>query len=118
MGSMHHLDGIINKRAQIEYYDHNEPFGELLPRDGKIIKRYVTENVDDWYLFKLEEPFEYEGKLQKYFLIRSKWAKKSINDKEKCAVFILLIPQMKLLNNNSINVKDFEHVAWGFATII
>jgi len=115
---MNYIDAIINKRARIEYYDHNDPFGELLPRDGGIKKRYVTDNVNDWYLFKIDEPFQYEGKLQEYFLIRSKWEGELISDKEQCAVFILLVPDMKLLANQKINAEDFEHVAWGFATII
>jgi hypothetical protein len=111
-------DSTINRRAKIEYYDHNDAFGEFLPRNGEITDRYITQNVDDWYLFKLDDPFEYEGKSQKYFLIRSKWAGRVINDKKECGVFILLIPEMKLLEKSPIHVSDFNHVAWGFAKLI
>lgn len=115
---MNELDAIINRRAKIEDYDHNDAFGEFLPRNGQIKSRYITKNVDDWYFFKLDDPFEYEGKLQKYFLIRSKWVGRVINDKKECGVFILLIPEMKMLENCPINVTDFDHVAWGFAKLI
>jgi len=118
MTNMIDLDRLIGNKIRVEYYDHNEPFGNLLPRDGLIEKRYVTENVDDWYLLKLDLPFEYGGKSQRYFLIRSKWAGESIGTGEKCAVFILLIPDMKFLNTTVIDVENFIHVAWGFAQVI
>ena len=70
-------------RVRLEYFDQNESFAPCLPREGAILKRVATSNVDDWYLVELDQPIEYQIKIgdpykyklveTSHLLIRSRW---------------------------------------------
>ena len=106
---------MIGKCFEITYYDQNERFAEHLPKKGVIERQLNTESVDNWFLLKLEDPFQYDDQLNTHFLIRSKWVGEEIGTPDLAAVFILLIPTDALLEPEFIDVIKFNHVAWGFA---
>ena len=95
-------NSLIGTRVRIEYFDHSEHMASILPRQGNIIRQLQAENnVNDWFLVELDEPFEYQIKVAEPFtfrilncdriLIRSRWKGKRIGDKKPTSVFILLI---------------------------
>ena len=113
----------IGTRIKIEYDDQNEKFAFLLPRHGTIIRQLRAEHgVVDWFLIKLEIPFDYQVRGPDSFsftslhceniLIRSRWKGHPIGEVET-SVFILLIPDETQLNNEPIKIEQFYHVAWG-----
>ncbi len=110
------MDKLIGKNIVVKYFDHNVDFKSIFPRGGKIISRHKTDNVDDWYLVNLEKPFDYNGRLNKQLLIRSRWEGDTLKV-ENTSVFVLLIPDADLVKNEDINVNKFEHVVWSLAEL-
>lgn len=120
------VHSIIGTRLKIEYFDHNDRFGLILPRYGTIIQQLQAEHgIKDWFLFKLDEPFDYQINIENssffeqlycdQFLIRSRWKDHLIGDIEPTSVFILLIRNKELLMKEPIQVEKFYHVAWGMS---
>jgi hypothetical protein len=94
---------MIGSKIKIEYFDQNESFKEFLPRTGEVIQQ-LTDEYDNknWFLVKLDAPFEYQLKTGDYFqfklikckklLIRSRIKDEEIDSSGGTSVFILLIP--------------------------
>jgi len=115
---------IIGSRAKIDYHDQNETLASLLPRRGTVVQQLRAEGgVDDWFLIKLDIPFDYPIKSPDGFsftylhcesiLVRSRWKGHRIGDNKPTSVFILLIPDEKQIMNEPISIEKFYHVAWG-----
>lgn len=113
-----YLRRLVGKRLRISYYDHNEHFEKLLPRTGTVRSRHASRNTNDWFLVELDEPFTYEGRQHRHVLIRSKWAGRLIGRDRQTAVFLLLIPEMALLEQKPFDVERLNLVAWGYADVI
>jgi hypothetical protein len=120
---------MIGKRVVIEYDDQNETFAALLPRSGRIVNQFTTlEGVDDWLQVKLDDPVDYQLGSMKPFsfrlihcssvLIRSRLLGVQIGREEKVSIFIMLIPDEHLLEEQPIDISRFYHVAWGLCSII
>jgi len=106
-------NNLIGKKVTIEYFDQSETFAKLLPKSGEIIKQYNISGAKDWYLVKLDKHIDFSGRENYYILIRSRWEGKEIL-KEETSVFIVLIPDMKLLDEKQpLDIEKFELVAWG-----
>jgi hypothetical protein len=119
----------VGKHVKIEYHDQNDNFAFILPRYGVITRKISAEhNIHDWFVVKLEKPFDYRIRTTDaiYFdllhcekiLIRSRWKKHQIGDQNPTSVFILLIRDENLLNSEPIKVEMFCHVAWGMCHTI
>lgn len=119
---------MVNSKIAIEYYDQNEEFAKFLPRKGQIVQQLADEyGNNDWFLVKLDEPFEYQLKLGEPFqfklincnkiLVRSRWKNQKITA-EGASVFIMLIPDDSKLNNCPIQIDDYVQIAWGYAKLI
>ena len=106
------MDKLIGKKIVLEYGDHNTDFESIFHRSGKITSRHITDNVNDWYLVNLDEPFDYNGRVNTQVLIRSRWKGVKIQD-DDASVFVLLIPDPELITDEKINFEDYEHVVWG-----
>jgi hypothetical protein len=99
-------------RVRLDYFDQNETFAALLPREGTIERFLSSADGGKWALFHLDAPAEYEGKSYDYFLLRSRWAGYDIGGPAATSVFILLVDEAAKLREG-FNVKEYEHVAWG-----
>lgn len=100
-------------RLRIEYYDQNEPFGQLLPRTGVVeATPKCADSRHVWHLLRLDEPLWYEGREYSHFLLASRWAGSRIGGPEKTSVFILLVPSGSTVVDG-FSHKTFLHVAWG-----
>ena len=115
---------MIGKRIRVEYFDQNYRLEPILPRSGVIERQLASESVDDWFLLRLDEPFDYQIAIDQFnfrgihnthLLIRSRWHDSRIGDLEPTSVFILLIPDSKSLEESPIHIESFHHVAWGMA---
>lgn len=110
-------------RVRLEYSDQNESFAPCLPREGTILKRIASSNVDDWYLVGLDQPIEYQIKVGEpykfklvetsHLLIRSRWADHAIGDDEPTSVFLLLVEPEQLPLSTPLDIEQYHHVAWG-----
>ena len=102
-------------RLRIEYYDHNEAFAQLLPREGTV--EDIPEASDSrhrWHLLRLDSPINYDGMHYTHFLVASRWHGKAIGDQEPTSVFVLLVPADSK-PRAGFSYKQFMHVAWGMA---
>ena len=119
----------MNLKIRIDYDDQNESFAKFLPRNSQIIQQLTDEyGNNDWFLVKLDEPFEYQLKIGDNFqfrlincdkfLIRSRWKNQRVDSEEGTSVFIMLIPDELKLLNIPIRMDDYVHIAWGYVKLI
>ncbi|MFH1692093.1 MAG: hypothetical protein ABIC68_05970 [Candidatus Omnitrophota bacterium] len=120
---------MINSRVKIDYFDQNESFAQFLPRTGTVIKRLTDEyKNDNWFLIKLDEPFDYQWKTGENFqfklinidkfLIRSRIKNEEINSQDGTSVFMMFIPDESKLSDMPIKINDYVQVAWGYVKIL
>ena len=99
-------------RLRLEYFDQNDEFAEVLPRDGAVARTVKAKDGTAWALFFLDRPVDYQGQTYRYFLLRSRWAGQVIGDGTQTSVFVLLVDDPHKVRNG-FSVGDFHHVAWG-----
>jgi hypothetical protein len=96
----------------LEYFDQNEKFAEVLPRDGTVERTATAKDGAAWAMFCLDRPVDYEGQTYRYLLLRSRWAGQVIGDGTQTSVFVLLVNDPHKVRDG-FPVDDFHHVAWG-----
>ena len=108
-----------NMRLRIEYFDQNERFASLLPREG-VVDRILefTDSKGPWFLVTLDTPIQYEGKDYEQLLLMSRWNGYPIGGHEPTSVFVLLVPRDGKALESSRSYKEFLHVAWGMVSTI
>ncbi len=99
-------------RLRLTYFDQNEIFAEILPRDGAVERTVRAKDGTAWALFFLDRQVAYEGRTYSYFLLRSRWRGHVIGDGTKTSVFVLLVDDVGKVRNG-FSVDGFRHVAWG-----
>jgi hypothetical protein len=117
----------IELKLSVGYADQNEPFKEFLPRSGSISRQIALDDWgDDWFVFMLDEPFEYQLKTDEpfrfklvqidHFLIRSRWLGHPVGGSDETSVFILLDPENRIEHQDRFSSSDFIHICWGTAS--
>lgn len=105
-------------KLRIEYFDHNEAFSPLLPRDGLVVS--TPKCADDelvWHLLRLDDPVPYEGTEYSHLLVASRWREQPIGGSSPTSVFILLVPPSAIVTDG-FSRESFRHVAWGMAHVV
>ena len=97
---------------RLEYFDQNEKFAEILPREGTVKRTVRAKDGTAWAVFFLDRPVDYAGRTYSYFLLRSRWRDHVIGDGTQTSVFVLLVDDVRKVRNG-FSVDDFHHVAWG-----
>jgi hypothetical protein len=107
-------------RLRIEYFDQNELFGAMLPREGVVVsKPRCADSKLAWYLMRLDVPLVYDGTECSHFLLASRWRGQSIGESAATSVFILLVPSAAAASvSDGFSHKDFVHVAWGMSHVV
>ena len=114
----------IGLKLSVGYFDQNESYKQHLPRSGSITRQIGLDDWgDDWFVFALDEPFEYQHKIEEpsrfkavqvdHFLIRSRWDGHPIGGPDQTALFILLDPENRVQQQERFSSKDFIHICWG-----
>lgn len=112
----HERCGIM--RLRIEYYDQNERFAPLLPRDGIVVSEPACADSSlAWHLLRLDVPISYEGVEYSHFLVASRWQEQPIGAAAPTSVFILLVSSANAVSDG-FSHKQFPHVAWGMARVV
>ena len=105
-------------KLRIEYFDQNESFAALLPREGFVVSTpKCADSQLTWYLVRLDEPLLYEGTEHSHFLVASRWQGQVVGGHAATSVFILLVPSSTLVADG-FSHKAFFHVAWGMAHVV
>ncbi len=99
-------------RLRLEYFDQNEKFAEILPREGTVEETVRAKDGTAWALFGLDRPVDYAGRTYGYFLLRPRWRDHVIGDGTQTSVFVLLVDDVRKVRNG-FSVDYFHHVAWG-----
>lgn len=108
------LDACLGKRIRLEEYGCDEPFADLLPGEGVLVRRLEAKNgVRDWYLLELDRPFEHAGRRHTHLLIRPRRADACLAGREETSVFIVLAPNPAELTDEPIDIRNFDHVGYG-----
>jgi hypothetical protein len=114
-------------RLRVEHSDQNESFARYLPRVGQTTRSLTSDaGTPGWFLFELDEPFEYQLKVGEtfrfreivvtHFLLRSRWAGYDIDGATPTSVFILLVQEGAVPLKEPIHVEHYVHIAWGMCT--
>jgi hypothetical protein len=113
-------------RLGVEYADQNESFAAYLPRAGQARSVICDDGTPGWFLFELDEPFEYECRVGAtvyflkgfvtHFLIRSRWQGYEVGAVEPTSVFILLVEKGSFPLKEPVHIKDYVHIAWGMCS--
>jgi hypothetical protein len=117
----------IGLKLQINYSDQNESFKDYLPRSGSISRQVSIQDwVGDWFVFALDEPFEYQIKTDKpfyfkvaeidHFLIRSRIHGRPISSSEQNHLDILLDPKNSIDSLERLSSVDFILACWGITS--
>jgi hypothetical protein len=113
---------ILVKQITVRYFDQNIQMEGILPRSGTILRSIESEDWgDDWYLVKLDEPFNYfvdvDSKPERlevgHLLIKSRWEGMTIQSGEETSVFVLLVPDVSVLDRKPFCAKKLLYVCWG-----
>jgi hypothetical protein len=103
------MDTLLGQRIEFKRVDKNDPL--QLPVSGKIIKDFsASNNIDGLFLLKLDRPFNQYGIDNEHVLFWSPTIHNSIDNQVRA--LILLIPDMKLLNQSSISEDAFIPFDW------
>jgi len=105
----------VGTHLRIEYLDQNESFAGSLPRSGVVSRKLRTADSTTWYLLDLDDPVEYTGSQHQKIAIRSRWEGHEIGEAEPTSVFIALIRDPSLLEDDPAQTDAFELVAWGMS---
>jgi len=86
---------------------------------GEIVKCfYNAKNIEGFYLLKLDNPFEHAGIDSHHILFWAPLIHHKKNSEDFVDAFILLIPDMNLLNQPHINEEAFIPFDWAKVTRI
>ena len=89
-------------RLWLEYYDQNESFAKVLPKEGTGDRKLKSLDGNDWILFRLDTPAEFEGNSYEHFLLRSRWRGFKVGGREPTSVFSFSLMTWKKLRMNSM----------------
>jgi hypothetical protein len=104
----------LGLRCSVGYSDQNESFAPFLPRSGVVSRQIeLTDSTLPWFVFTLEEPFEYEGQRIDYFVIAARWIGHPISGSDFTSLFVLLDPQNHAEARCDVSTRDFLHICWG-----
>ena len=86
---------------------------------GTVVRRLgLSDWGDNWFLLRLDVPFEYHGCPQTQVLIRSRLVNYELGHDPWTSVFMLLVPDSAALDKPVRTSQDFEHVTWAKATTL
>jgi hypothetical protein len=106
-------------RLRIDYFDQNERFAALLPREGVVVSNpRCADSALEWHLVRLDAPLSYDGAEYSHLLIASRWHEHVIREGAATSVFILLVPSPVAAVADGFSHKQFAHVAWGVAHVV
>ena len=114
----------MGQHVRVEYADQNEAFASCLPRSGELVRRCTDiDGNEDWWLLKLDEPFDYQLKVGEPFqhrlahvcgfLVRSRWVGHAVGADAPTAVFILLVEHAQMTVPEPFDPASHVHIAWG-----
>ncbi len=121
---------MIGEQIILRYFDQNLQMESILPRSGRVVRIVASEDWgDDWHLVKLDEPFSYLFEPTKqdeeaetacrerldvaHVLIKSRWQGVSIQSVEPTSVFVLLVPDISVFDEETFYAKQLVFVCWG-----
>jgi hypothetical protein len=107
----------VSMRILLVYYDQNDEFARELPRTGSVAAKFSMAGSEDWILLNVDNPIRYQGEVYSEVAIRSRWEGRPISTVEPTSVFILL-PRKSPALAPEPSLDDFDHVAWGMATVL
>jgi hypothetical protein len=103
------MEKLLGQRIEFKKLDKDDPL--QLPVSGEIVKDLrATNNIDGLFLLKLDRPFEHKGIDSQHVLFWSPLIEDHVQ--EQVRALILLIPDMKLLNQANINEEAFIPFDW------
>jgi hypothetical protein len=104
----------LGLHCSVAYGDQHDSFGRLLPRLG-VISREITlrDSKLQWFVFTLDEPFEWGGQRIDHFVIAARWIGHPIGGSDFTSLFVLLDPQNRVATHDDISTSDLLHICWG-----
>jgi len=107
---------LIGTKLWLEYADQNIYLEQIFESQFVTILRQFDggEDRDDWYLVRLDRPFEYEGRSYDHLVISSRWAGEPVGDEQPTSIFMVLAPEPENLKE-PFEIDRKLYIAWGMA---
>jgi len=108
---------LIGKKATLMGCGENISLDAQLPRKGTFQRQIkLSDWGEDWLVLEFDMTLEYKNKTYDYTLIRSRWVGTPIGS-EFCPVFVLLDPELSLINMADWSSKNFDFASWGQVSV-
>jgi RsiW-degrading membrane proteinase PrsW (M82 family) len=108
-------NSLIGKKLEFKAFRAKGLLFNILPVSGEIIKREKISGFSGWFLVKLDQPLKINKAVTDHVLIRAKERQALIENKNNTIISFVAIPDMKLLETDSKNMKDFIFIDWAVA---
>ncbi len=109
------MDKLLGQKIELHKVNQNEAL--RMSVSGEIVDNYQNaKNVEGFYLLKLDTPFEHAGIDSDHVLFWSPLIHRKKNIEDHSDAFILLIPDMGLLNQPHIDEEAFIPFDWAKVT--
>lgn len=105
------MDTLLGQKVRL--HKESKDDASLMSISGEIVKNFHnTKNVEGFFLLKLDKPFAYSGVDSHHVLFWSSLIHRKKNIEDHADAFILLIPDMQLLNQTHIDESKFIPLDW------
>lgn len=107
---------LIGTKLWLEYDDQNISFERAFKSQfGTIVRQFDGgEDRDDWYLVRLEKPFDYKGATYDHLVISSRLTGERVGAEQPTSIFVVLAPEPEKLTE-PFEVDRKLYIAWGIA---
>jgi hypothetical protein len=109
------MNDLLGQKIDLNRVDSNDPLG--IPVSGEIVKSFHNaQKSDGFFLLKLDKSFEHDGIDNRHILFWSPLMHRKKDVEEQVDALLLLIPDMKLLDETEIDENAFIPLDWAKVT--
>lgn len=92
----------------------NPYIGDKLPKSGVCVQKIEVNGQAGWYVFQLNTPINYNNYVSTHIVLKNKYANQSLNE-PKIEIYFLFIPDIHLLQAESLNVKQLRYAGRAYS---
>lgn len=111
------LEAIIDHAISVKAFSSNSYLDDILPNEGKIVKRLVISREPNWYLVQLEKPHTQENFNSHYILLRAKVKREALEAGKIRLAALFIIPEVTDLEKHGLTNMDFRFCGWVYVAV-
>jgi hypothetical protein len=92
----------------------NPYIGDKLPKSGVCVRKVTVGGNPNWYVFQLNTPIRYNNFVETHIILKNKRPDQPL-DEPKIEIYFMFIPDIRLLNEEEINVRDLRYAGRAYS---